>query len=231
MVLEPSPPHPPRVTTTTPSLPSSLKKPVASTVQDNNEVPRKRKLACQNCRRRRRKCNMEEPCSNCIKFSTDCVFTQLDLRNKRYSTTYVEALQNQIRTLKEQLQILKSSSSTIASGSLSSLNDDDERAVISNGKDLKYGESPSSALPSSESNDENESDTFTKKLPSESPPPVGTNSIYPSNSLSIIKKKNGRQHKIPATGQFEEFIEKSSHLKVIIALLQMVVPRSLSFHT
>ncbi|CAI4958501.1 BEM_HP_G0089580.mRNA.1.CDS.1 [Saccharomyces cerevisiae] len=187
MMLEPSPP--PLTTTVTPSLPSSLKKSVTDNNQNNNNVPRKRKLACQNCRRRRRKCNMEKPCSNCIKFRTECVFPQQDLRNKRYSTTYVEALQSQIRSLKEQLQILSSSSSTIASNALSSLKNNSDHGDAPNEKILKYGETAQSALPSSESNDENESNAFTKKMPSESPPPVGTNSIYPSNSLSIIKKK------------------------------------------
>ncbi|CAI4047437.1 hypothetical protein SUVZ_12G1520 [Saccharomyces uvarum] len=192
MVLEPSPP--PLITTATPSLTSSLKRPITTDDdQTNNGVTRKRKLACQNCRRRRRKCNMEKPCSNCIKFGTDCVFAQQDLRNKRYSTTYVEALQSQISTLKEQLQMLKSPTPTIANDSLSPLkdddDDDDDGGDISNEKILKYGQSPSSALSSSESTGGNESDTFTKKLPSESPPPVGTNSIYPSNSLSITKKK------------------------------------------
>lgn len=230
MMLEPSPP--PLTTTVTPSLPSSLKKSVTDNDQNDNNVPRKRKLACQNCRRRRRKCNMEKPCSNCIKFRTECVFTQQDLRNKRYSTTYVEALQSQIRSLKEQLQILSSSSSTIASNALSSLKNNSDHGDAPNEKILKYGETAQSALPSSESNDENESDAFTKKMPSESPPPVGTNSIYPSNSLSIIKKEDGWKHKIPATaGQPKKFIKKSPYLKIVVTLFQMAIPGTLPFHS
>lgn len=66
-----------------------------------NEKPRR--LACVSCRKRRRKCDMQQPCGNCMRMDMDCVFNNQDLRRNRYSTGYVKALEAHIAFLETSL--------------------------------------------------------------------------------------------------------------------------------
>lgn len=80
-----------------------------ATVKDEtiNLTPSRRKLACLNCRQRRRKCDMENPCKNCVKLKLDCIFTDQDLRRNRHTVSYVKALENRIAQLETFLVQIK----------------------------------------------------------------------------------------------------------------------------
>ncbi|KAM3160984.1 Zn(2)-C6 fungal-type domain-containing protein [Lachancea thermotolerans] len=65
-------------------------------------------LACQSCRKRRRKCNLESPCSNCQKYGVECVPINQDLRRRRHSAAYLKSLENKISQLEALVADLKS---------------------------------------------------------------------------------------------------------------------------
>ncbi|AQZ12172.1 hypothetical protein BZL39_D02280 [Zygosaccharomyces parabailii] len=133
----------------------------------SNHSTQPKKLACENCRKRRRKCNFELPCSNCIKFGTECIAVKQDLRRKRYTYDYVKTLEEHIAHLERMLKT------------------NQERAkpekLLDTSSIVNYA--PKSSL--DESNLLKGQYTGT----AQNAPPVGTNSIYPTNSLSITKKK------------------------------------------
>lgn len=64
-------------------------------------------LACQNCRIKRRKCDMERPCSNCVKCGLECIAVNSDKRRKRATSDYVEKLEAEIEDLKKTIENLK----------------------------------------------------------------------------------------------------------------------------
>lgn len=73
----------------------------------------KKRMACTNCRKRRKKCDFQYPCSSCLKLSLDCNINVNDLRKKRYKNEYVEELESKVQFLEKKLletQNLKSSS-------------------------------------------------------------------------------------------------------------------------
>ncbi|AAS54550.1 AGR061Cp [Eremothecium gossypii ATCC 10895] len=69
---------------------------------------KKLKLACQTCRKRRRKCDLQVPCVNCQKFGVECLPVDQDLRKKRYSAQYVQSLHAHISQLEAYITQLKS---------------------------------------------------------------------------------------------------------------------------
>ncbi|CCF56579.1 hypothetical protein KAFR_0B02820 [Kazachstania africana CBS 2517] len=191
-------------------------------VSDERKPTPSRRLACITCRQRRRKCDMQEPCSICIKFGTRCVFTGEDLRKSRHSASYVKTLENRIALLESSFRRLKESTNEeekmniINSVPLDDISVPANNETGGNGtyiKDQNYIDNTIS-FPSSTKSDLNKtksSETFPTKnsvLPITKPDlplratsplnrnmnhaklsPIGGSSIYPSNSLSITKKK------------------------------------------
>ncbi|QEU62298.1 Cha4 [Kluyveromyces lactis] len=78
-----------------------------STITDGKRR-RKAHLACQNCRIKRRKCDMERPCSNCLKYGIECITVNNDKRTKRTTHEYVEKLEAEIDDLKRRIEKMKS---------------------------------------------------------------------------------------------------------------------------
>lgn len=192
--------------------------------------PKPRKLACKQCRKRRRKCDMQLPCSNCTRNETECVFTNQDLRRNRYSTGYVKALEAHIAYLENSLQRVKDTKdpeqrdillSQIPLNNLGSPTGSNitvnEQIVMTNNNNLPLASLAIVKTESEAASNErrNLTDTSsrepsinyitTAKRPinetrSRSPSPLptigsGTNSIYPTNSLSISTKKRRIEQK------------------------------------
>lgn len=86
-----------------------------TTVADETAIltASRRKLACLNCRQRRRKCNMENPCRNCAKLGLECIFTDQDLRRNRHTVSYVKALEHRIAQLESYLVQIKQTDDNI----------------------------------------------------------------------------------------------------------------------
>ncbi|CAR27692.1 hypothetical protein ZYGR_0N01770 [Zygosaccharomyces rouxii] len=68
--------------------------------------PGTKRLACSNCRRRRKKCDLNFPCGNCIKLKLTCNINGEDLRKKRYSASYVKSLESHIAYLENSFKDL-----------------------------------------------------------------------------------------------------------------------------
>ncbi|KAL6942075.1 hypothetical protein ACO0QE_003241 [Hanseniaspora vineae] len=68
------------------------------------EKKSKKRMACTNCRKRRKKCDFQFPCSSCVKLSLDCNINVNDLRKKRYKNKYVEELESKVQFLERKLQ-------------------------------------------------------------------------------------------------------------------------------
>lgn len=66
----------------------------------------KKRLACSNCRRRRKKCDLTYPCGNCRRLKLECNINEEDLRKKRYATSYVKSLEAHIAYLESSLKTL-----------------------------------------------------------------------------------------------------------------------------
>ncbi|SMN20734.1 similar to Saccharomyces cerevisiae YOR337W TEA1 Ty1 enhancer activator required for full levels of Ty enhancer-mediated transcription [Maudiozyma saulgeensis] len=66
----------------------------------------KKRLACTNCRRRRKKCDLGFPCSSCSRLKIECNVNEEDLRKKRYTSGYVKSLETHIATLETNLKKL-----------------------------------------------------------------------------------------------------------------------------
>ncbi|SMN21646.1 similar to Saccharomyces cerevisiae YLR098C CHA4 DNA binding transcriptional activator, mediates serine/threonine activation of the catabolic L-serine (L-threonine) deaminase (CHA1) [Maudiozyma saulgeensis] len=186
-----------------------------------NKKPRK--LACVSCRKRRRKCDMQHPCSNCSRSDTECVFTNQDLRRNRYSTGYVKALEAHIAYLESSLRRIKDTTDPKQRDILLSQIPLDNIEIPN--KDVTFQQYHLPTLVKMENNTvDNKSDgiinerksgtssrepslnyiiSTAKSEPrqrSRSPSPLptvgsGTNSIYPTNSLSISNKKRRIEHK------------------------------------
>ncbi|KAG0668733.1 activatory protein cha4 [Maudiozyma exigua] len=192
--------------------------------------PKPRKLACKQCRKRRRKCDMQLPCSNCVRNETECVFTNQDLRRNRYSTGYVKALEAHIAYLENSLQRIKNTKDPAQRDILLSqipLNNLDSPSsnnitvskdiVMENSNNLplaslaivkkesEQGSNERRNLSETSSREPSINYVTTAKIPlnqtrSRSPSPLptigsGTNSIYPTNSLSISTKKRRIEQK------------------------------------
>ncbi|CAI4065272.1 hypothetical protein SUVZ_08G3540 [Saccharomyces uvarum] len=72
---------------------------------DNASNTRKR-LACTNCRNRRKKCDLGFPCGNCSRLELVCNVNDEDLRKKRYTNKYVKSLESHIAQLETNLKNL-----------------------------------------------------------------------------------------------------------------------------
>ncbi|XDT19320.1 Fungal specific transcription factor domain [Nakaseomyces glabratus] len=68
--------------------------------------PTKKRLACSNCRRRRKKCDLQYPCFTCDKLGLECNINEEDLRKKRYTNTYVKSLEDHIAHLEKCMRSL-----------------------------------------------------------------------------------------------------------------------------
>ncbi|KAG0666996.1 hypothetical protein C6P44_001796 [Monosporozyma unispora] len=71
------------------------------------------KLACINCRQKRRKCDMKNPCSSCETKHIKCVFTGEDLRTKRHTVSYVNTLETQVNQLQTLLLQIRETKNNI----------------------------------------------------------------------------------------------------------------------
>ncbi|KAF7289641.1 Zn(2)-C6 fungal-type domain-containing protein [Mycena chlorophos] len=70
-----------------------------------DEQTSKRKKAhrpCDMCRKKKRRCDGEEPCSRCIKYGFTCTYEQKAV--KRASTSYVQSLESRLKTVESLLQ-------------------------------------------------------------------------------------------------------------------------------
>ncbi|CCC70301.1 hypothetical protein NCAS_0E02310 [Naumovozyma castellii] len=80
--------------------------------EDGNELdilddyPKRKRLACSNCRRRRKKCDLNFPCANCIRLGLNCNVNEEDMRKKRYTSSYVKSLEGHIAYLESNLKNL-----------------------------------------------------------------------------------------------------------------------------
>lgn len=52
-----------------------------------------KKLSCLHCRRIKRKCDGDNPCSNCQKRNINCEYNQTDKRSQRFSVGYIKSLE------------------------------------------------------------------------------------------------------------------------------------------
>lgn len=68
--------------------------------------PGTKRLACSNCRRRRKKCDLNYPCGNCVKLKLTCNINGEDLRKKRYAASYVKSLESHIAYLENSFRDL-----------------------------------------------------------------------------------------------------------------------------
>ncbi|CAB4254858.1 similar to Saccharomyces cerevisiae YOR337W TEA1 Ty1 enhancer activator required for full levels of Ty enhancer-mediated transcription [Maudiozyma barnettii] len=66
----------------------------------------KKRLACTNCRKRRKKCDLAYPCSSCSRLKIECNVNEEDLRKKRYTSGYVKSLETHIASLETNLKKL-----------------------------------------------------------------------------------------------------------------------------
>ncbi|GMM54382.1 hypothetical protein DAKH74_009980 [Maudiozyma humilis] len=66
----------------------------------------RRRLACTNCRKRRKKCDLNFPCASCVRLKIECNVNDEDMRKKRYTTNYVKNLETHIARLETNLKSL-----------------------------------------------------------------------------------------------------------------------------
>ncbi|EDO15103.1 hypothetical protein Kpol_1071p10 [Vanderwaltozyma polyspora DSM 70294] len=65
-----------------------------------------KRLACSNCRRRRKKCDLGYPCGTCERLKLVCNVNDVDLRKKRYSASYVKSLESQVSNVEANVRNL-----------------------------------------------------------------------------------------------------------------------------
>ncbi|KAI7872076.1 hypothetical protein BDF14DRAFT_1699843, partial [Spinellus fusiger] len=75
--------------------------------------PRKKRAkivsACGECRRKKTKCNGEQPCRNCIKSGVPCVYpssSQSDDRRNAPSKAALEAIEDRLKTIEDMLKTI-----------------------------------------------------------------------------------------------------------------------------
>lgn len=64
-------------------------------------------LACEGCRQRRRKCDKEVPCRNCVEKGIECVRVNKDLRRSRGTANYLKTLEVRVAELENTIQLLR----------------------------------------------------------------------------------------------------------------------------
>lgn len=153
-----------------------------------------------------------------MKFETECVYTGHDLRKARYSNSYVKALEEHIALLEKSFKDLKETT------------DDDEKNKILNSlpldnimpNDLQPSPSPSSTLQIPLFNN--------SRIPSAvTLPSVGTNSIYPSNSLSITKKKTPTDQQLQTKSTLENLSKDPLILEAFSLFFKWLYPGHFMF--
>lgn len=183
----------------------------ALTTSITGERKKSRNLACQSCRKRRRKCDMHTPCSACVKVGIKCVFLDQDLRRNRHTVAYVTTLESHIGKLECILKKVKDTSDEIErTRLLSSISTDDivtQFSDTTNNIDTKKDVKPlpkdidvklkDNVLASTPNNPtfrkENDISTPISKITNiTNSSSVRSSSIYPSNSLSITQKNNAQ---------------------------------------
>ncbi|GAA5799017.1 hypothetical protein HPULCUR_004426 [Helicostylum pulchrum] len=90
-----------------------------------------RKIPCNGCRERKRKCSYEQPCARCIKFHLECVYTVMTspkdieyLQELEY-LQQIESMQQEISTMENEMRTLKLAQMKIAAVNTSTTDDDD----------------------------------------------------------------------------------------------------------
>lgn len=66
----------------------------------------RQRLACSNCRKRRKKCDLGFPCGNCSRLKIECNINEEDLRKKRHTSSYVASLEKHVAYLETSLKTL-----------------------------------------------------------------------------------------------------------------------------
>lgn len=58
-----------------------------------------KRLACQNCRQKRKKCDLQLPCSRCLRLNAQCIPTVQDMRKEKASNAYRRRLEDYVAYL------------------------------------------------------------------------------------------------------------------------------------
>lgn len=78
---------------------------------DTSEEPRKKRAkivsACSECRRKKTKCNGEQPCRSCEKSAVDCIYPSATVEdNKRGGKLALEAIEDRLKTIEDMLKAI-----------------------------------------------------------------------------------------------------------------------------
>ncbi|CCK71270.1 Cha4p KNAG_0G02130 [Huiozyma naganishii CBS 8797] len=144
-----------------------------------------KRLACLHCRHKRKKCNMKSPCSNCQRAGMKCIFTHEDLRSKRKSVSYLTTLEEHIATLESSIVKAREApteAERVDALRLISLFEDSKENSATGMSPLSY-ETSRDVTPSNLILSQNH--VAAPKVHT-----LETNSIYPTNSLSIKAQRN-----------------------------------------
>ncbi|SCU80095.1 LAME_0B01596g1_1 [Lachancea meyersii CBS 8951] len=93
-----------------------------------------KRLACSNCRRRRKKCDLKFPCGNCVRLGLKCNVNMEDMRKKRHTATYVGSLESHVSSLETKIRKLTEKLASIDGSNVT--NDDEE--VSKDGHDSSF---------------------------------------------------------------------------------------------
>lgn len=153
---------------------------------------------------------MQQPCSNCTKIDADCIFTNQDLRRNRYSTSYVKTLESHTALLESILKNIKDTKDPIQRETLLNQLSLDNIELPPGSSSLNNNNNnntkPLMKMEPNNNTNETKIDYITRAITSSSSPtnsrsasPIptigsGTNSIYPTNSLSIVNKTKKKDH-------------------------------------
>lgn len=152
----------------------------------------RKRLACSNCRRRRKKCDLNYPCSSCVRLRLQCNVNEEDLRKKRYSTGYVRSLETHVAYLETKLKELADKVFPNDQDALKSMMIGDIISDLGNEKSISSDvklevPDPVKGTP----NDQERSRITTDSRPV-SATPTGSNSSSPTTTTSendVIQKK------------------------------------------
>ncbi|KAI8332240.1 hypothetical protein BC941DRAFT_437025 [Chlamydoabsidia padenii] len=92
-------------------MPADEKQPTQSSPQKQTETRQKRAKivsACSECRRKKTRCNGEQPCRNCQKSSSPCVYPVSHSDDKRNgpSRAALEAIEERLQTIEDMLKTI-----------------------------------------------------------------------------------------------------------------------------
>ncbi|CEP64839.1 Tea1p LALA0_S14e00452g [Lachancea lanzarotensis] len=89
------------------------------TQSSENSFLEPKRLACSNCRRRRKKCDLKFPCGNCSKLNLECNVNMEDMRKRRHTASYVGSLESHVASLETKLRNLTDTLASISGSNLS----------------------------------------------------------------------------------------------------------------